>query len=99
MSNEAKTENVNAETASGKNDSNRTNQTPKSGQQLQGSAPQTDRGSNQQGGTDHKSGQQSQGGSQNDSDRMKQAGSSNSNNDAKKTNQTNQANEKGGASK
>lgn len=96
MSNATKPENVSTETASGKNDSNRTNQTPKSGQQLQGTAPQTDRGANQQGAAEHKSGQQSQGGSQSDGDRMKQAGSSNVNNAAR---QTNEANQKGGPSK
>jgi hypothetical protein len=96
MSNEMETENMKAQSASGKNDSNRTNQAPKSGQQSQGTAPQTDRGAAQQGGSDHKSGQQSQGGSQSDSDRMKQAGSSSTNNDARKTNE---ATQKGSTSK
>ncbi|MDP9008583.1 MAG: hypothetical protein M3N91_07740 [Pseudomonadota bacterium] len=57
---------------------------PKSGQQLQSTAPQTGKDATQQGGSDQKSGQQSQGISQKDGDGMKQPGSANLTNDPKK---------------
>ena len=84
MSNEINSTNVNEHSGSGKNDPSRTTEAPKSGQQSQGMAPQTDKGATQQGGSDKKSDQQSQGGSQKDSDGMKQAGSANAGNDQKK---------------
>jgi hypothetical protein len=85
MSNEIKSGNMNNQSGTDKNDPNRTTEAPKSGQQSQGTAPQTDKASSQQGGSDHKSGQQSQGGSQTDNKSMKQAGSSHVANDPKKT--------------
>jgi len=75
MSNEIKSGNLNDQSGTGKNDPNRTTEAPKSGQQSQGTTPQTHKASSQQGGSDHKSGQQSQGGSRADDDGMKQAGS------------------------
>jgi hypothetical protein len=66
MSNEIKSGNM--------NDPNRATEAPKSGQQSQGTTPQTHKAPSQQGGSDHKSGQQSQGGSRGDDDGMKQAG-------------------------
>lgn len=59
------------------NDPNRMSNEPKSGQQSQGTTPQTDKSGDQQGGSAQKSGQQSQGTSQKDSDEMKRAGSGN----------------------
>ena len=84
MSNEIKTGNMNEQSGSGKNDPNRTTEAPKSGQQSQGTTPQTEKASSQAGGSDHKSGQQSQGGSRTDNDGMNQAGSSHVANDPKK---------------
>jgi len=68
-------------------------ETPKSGQQSQSTAPKTDKGATQQGGSDNKSGQQSQGVSQKDSDGMKQAGSASMANDPKKAAEVGQKNE------
>jgi hypothetical protein len=85
MSNEIKSGNMNDRSGTGKNDSDRTAEAPKSGQQSQGTTPQTDKASSQQGGSDHKSGQQSQGGSQTDNAGVKQGGSSHVANDSKKT--------------
>jgi general stress protein YciG len=97
MSNEIKSGNMNDQSGSGNNDPNRTNDGPRSGQQSQGTAPQTDKGTSQQGGSSQKSGQQSQGGgSQKDRDGMKQAGSTNIANDPKKATE---AGNKGAASK
>jgi general stress protein YciG len=96
MSNEIKSGNVNQQGGSGNNNPNRTTDAPKSGQQSQGTAPQTDKSPAQQGGSDHKSGQQSQGGSQKHNDGMKQAGSANIVNDPKKATE---AGNKGAASK
>jgi hypothetical protein len=83
MSNESRSDNVNDQSGIGKNDPSRTSDAPKSGQQSQGSAPQTDKSAAQQGGSTQKSGQQSQGGPQKDSDGMKQAGSSDASSDQK----------------
>jgi hypothetical protein len=83
MSNETKNGNMNDQSVSGKNDPASTSEGPKSGQQSQGTAPQTDKGTSQQGGSSPKSGQQSQGGSQKDSGGMKQGGSTNIANDPK----------------
>jgi hypothetical protein len=60
MSNEIKSGNM--------NDPSPSTTAPKSGQQSQGTTPQTDKAPLQSGGSDHKSGQQSQG------DPMKTAG-------------------------
>jgi hypothetical protein len=60
---------------SGKTDPTRAPEAPKTGQQSQDMPRQTDKGANQQGGSDQKSGQQSQGGSSKESDGTKQAGS------------------------
>jgi hypothetical protein len=60
---------------SGKTDANRAPEAPKTGQQSQDMPRQTDKGANQQGGSDQKSGQQSQGGASKESDSTKQAGS------------------------
>jgi hypothetical protein len=69
---------------SGKNDPNRTAETPsKGGQQSQNASHQSEKGTTQQGGSDHRGAQQSQGGSRKDSGQMKQGGTSGGN-DAKK---------------
>jgi general stress protein YciG len=86
MSNEIKSGN----SGSGTNDPNRMNDATKSGQQSQGTTPQSDKSASQQGGSDQKSGQQSQGGTQKDSDGTKQAGSSNVSNDVNKGNDAGQ---------
>ena len=92
MSNENKNGNMNHPT--------RTNDEPKSGQQSQGTAPQTDKGMSQQGGSSPKSGQQTQGGSQKDRDGMKQGGSTNIANDPKNDpKKTTEAGNKGAVSK
>jgi hypothetical protein len=75
MSNETQGGNMN-ERGSGKTDPNRAPEAPKTGQQSQDMPRQTDKGANQQGGSDQKSGQQSQGGSSKESDGTKQTGSS-----------------------
>jgi hypothetical protein len=84
MSNETKSGNMKDQSGSGKSDPNRTTEPGKSGQQSQGTTPQTHKASSQQGGSDHKSGQQSQGGSRADNDGMKQAGSTTIVSDPKK---------------
>jgi hypothetical protein len=76
MTNEIKSGNMNQQGSSGKNEPNRTTDAPKSGQQLQGTAPQNDKGSTQQVGSDQKSGQQSQGAApQTDRNATQQGGS------------------------
>ena len=75
MSNENQSGNVNEQAGSGKTDPNRAPEAPKTGQQSQDMPRQTDKGANQQGGSDQKSGQQSQGGSSKESDGTKQAAS------------------------
>jgi hypothetical protein len=86
MSNESTIGNLNDKGGIGTNGPKRTSEAPKSGQQSQGGAtPRTDKGTPQQGGSDHKSGQQSQGESRADDDGMKQAGSASLANDSKKT--------------
>ena len=81
MSNETKSGTMNDQSGSEKNDPNRMTDPSKSGQQSQGTPPQTDRSGGQQGGSTQKGGQQSQGTSQKDSDEMKRPGSSNVSND------------------
>jgi hypothetical protein len=73
MSNEG---NTNDQSGSGKNDPNRMNDAPKTGQQSQSPSPQSDKSTTQQGGSTQKTGQQSQGGSQKDGDGSRQQGSS-----------------------
>jgi hypothetical protein len=75
MSNENESGNMNEQAGSGKTDPSRAPEAPKTGQQSQDLPRQTDKGANQQGGSDQKSGQQSQGGSSKESDGTKQAGS------------------------
>jgi hypothetical protein len=75
MSNETQGENMNEPGGSGKTDPKRAPEAPKTGQQSQDMPRQGDKGANQQGGSDQKSGQQSQGGSSKESDGTKQAGS------------------------
>ena len=60
---------------SGKTDPKRAPEAPKTGQQSQNMPRQTDKGANQQGGSDQKSGQQSQGGSSKENNSTKQGGS------------------------
>jgi hypothetical protein len=96
MSNEINSGNMSDQSGAGKNDPNRTMDAPKSGQQSQGTTPQTDKGTSQQGGSDHKSGQQSQGGARTENDGMKQPGSSPIVNDPKKATD---AGQKSGATK
>ncbi len=84
MSNDTNSGTTNNQSGSGKNDPNRTMDSPKSGQQSQGTTPHTDTGMSQQSGSNQKSGQQSQGGSRTDNDGTKQAGSSPLVNDPKK---------------
>jgi hypothetical protein len=62
MSNDIKSGTTHDQSGSGKNDADRTMDSPKTGQQSQGTTPKTDKGMSQQGGSDQKSGQQSQGG-------------------------------------
>ena len=85
MSNESTSEPMSDKGGIGQNDPKRTTEAPKSGQQSQGTSFRTDKGTQQQGGSDHKSGQQSQGESRADDDGMKQAGSASLANDSKKT--------------
>ena len=68
MSNEITSGNMNEHGGSGKNDPNRTTDASKSGQQSQGTAPQTGKSAAQQGSFDHKSRQK-------DSGATKQSGS------------------------
>jgi hypothetical protein len=75
MSNETQGENMNEPGGSAKTDPSRAPEAPKTGQQSQDMPRQTDKGANQQGGSDEKSGQQSQGGTSKESDGTKQAGS------------------------
>jgi hypothetical protein len=84
MSNESTIETMNDKGGIGTNDPKRTTGVPRSGQQSQGTTPRTDKGTPQQGGSDHKSGQQSQGESRADDDGMKQASSTNFTKDPKK---------------
>jgi general stress protein YciG len=95
MSNENKGATTIERGGSGKNDPNRTAEaTTKGGQQSQDASHQSEKGTPQQGGSDHKSGQQSQGGNK-DSGGMKQGGGSGAND----TKTVNEAGNKGGASK
>jgi hypothetical protein len=75
MSNQDQSGNMNEKAGSGKTDPNRAPEAPKTGQQSQDMPRQPDKGANQQGGSDQKSGQQSQGGSSKESDGTKQAAS------------------------
>ena len=84
MSNESTSEPMSDKGGIGQNDPKRMTEAPKSGQQSQGTTPRTDKGTPQQGGSDHKSGQQSQADSRADDDGMKQAGSTNFAKDPKK---------------
>ena len=90
MSNESKSGNMNDQGGLEKNDPNRISGQPKSGQQSQGGAPQTDKSATQQGGSMPTSGQQSQGASQKNSDEMKRTGSSNVSSDQKTGNEAGQ---------
>jgi len=84
MSNQDQSGNMNEKAGSGKTDPNRAPEAPKTGQQSQDMPRQTDKGANQQGGSDQKSGQQSQGDSRADDDGMKHAGSTSFTKDPKK---------------
>jgi general stress protein YciG len=84
MSKESTSETRNDKGGIGKNDPKRTTEAPNSGQQSQGTSFRTDKGTQQQGGSDHKSGQQSQADSRADDDGMKQAGSNNVSKDPKR---------------
>jgi general stress protein YciG len=84
MSNESTSEPMSDKGGIGQNDPKRTTEAPKSGQQSQGTSFRTDKGTQQQGGSDHKGGQQSQGDSRADDDGMKHAGSTSFTKDPKK---------------
>jgi hypothetical protein len=98
MSNDSKNANVNERSGSGKNDTNRPNDTAqKTGQQSQDAARHQNDKAHQHGASDNKSGQQSQGGgSHKDSGGMKQGGSGHTASDQK---QQNDSGHKGGQPK